>query len=153
MSKHDNVLVVFFSRTGHTKTVAKALAKKLDANLIELLDKKSYKGILGFIKGGYMAYRKKSSPIEKLDISLANYDLVILCSPLWAGSITPAIRFFCNKYPLPQTAWLITCGDLTASVAHLPTPENNIRTIIKIKDKDISNNQYKNSLDEFLAML
>jgi hypothetical protein len=153
MIKNNRTLIVYFSRTGHTEKAANSLAKMIDGDLIEIKDTKNYSGVVGFLRGGFLAYRKKQTIIEKTDINPKEYDIVILCSPLWAGSITPAIRTFCNQFDLPNTAWLITCGDLSATVTNLPIPDTNIRTLIKIKDKDIANNEFEESLREFIAML
>jgi flavodoxin len=43
------VLVVFYSKTGHTREIAQDIAKHLDADLEEITDQKKRTGLLGFI--------------------------------------------------------------------------------------------------------
>jgi len=47
-----NVLIVYYSRSGHTEKVVTKLAEILGADVEKLVDLKNRKGILGFIIGG-----------------------------------------------------------------------------------------------------
>jgi flavodoxin len=89
-------LVVYYSRTGNTKYVAEKIAENLAADTCEVIDKKSRKGRLGFVRGGYESIRKKLTEIE-LSKTVDNYDLLIIGSPVWANGIAPAIRTFINQ--------------------------------------------------------
>lgn len=89
-------LVIYYSRTGNTKFVAEKIADQLNAEASEVLDKKSRKGRLAFVTGGYESKRKKLTEIE-ISKTIDNYDLVIIGSPVWADGITPAIRTFIKK--------------------------------------------------------
>ena len=89
-------LVVYYSRTGNTKFVAEKIAKNLNADLCEILDKKNRKGKLAFLTGGYAALREKLTAIE-VPKSIDDYEFIIIGSPIWAGKITPAIRTFVSK--------------------------------------------------------
>ena len=89
-------LVVYYSRTGNTKYVAEKIAERLAAETCEIFDKKSRKGRLGFVRGGYESIRKKLTEIE-FSKKVDNYDLLIIGSPVWANGITPAIRTFIHQ--------------------------------------------------------
>ena len=89
-------LVVYYSRTGNTKYVAEKIAERLAAETCEIFDKKSRKGRLGFVRGGYESIRKKLTEIE-FSKKVDNYDLLIIGSPVWANGITPAIRTFIRQ--------------------------------------------------------
>ena len=88
-----NTCVAYYSKSGNTKIVAEYLAKKIGADIIKLEDKTSYKGIVGFVKGGMNASRTKKAD---LDIAVYNeiskHDRIILATPVWAGKTTPAIN-------------------------------------------------------------
>ncbi len=73
-------LVVYYSRTGNTRFVAEKIAECLSAELCEVLDKKSRKGRLAFVKGGYTSIRKKLTEIE-VSKTVDNYDFIIIGSP------------------------------------------------------------------------
>lgn len=56
-------LVVFYSRTGNTKKMAKILAKELHADIDEIVDLKNRKGILGYIFSGRDAMKQLKTKI------------------------------------------------------------------------------------------
>ena len=84
--------ILFFSRDGSTKKAATILADRLDAQLIELIEKKPVKG---FIRAGYMALKSKSSPLRDAPWEkCADKDIWILGTPIWAAHGTPAMNSF-----------------------------------------------------------
>ncbi|RLF77290.1 flavodoxin [Thermococci archaeon] len=104
-------LVVFYSRSGTTKRVAQEVAKALNADIDELIDKKSRKGILGFLRAGYDATRGKTTEIE-FEKDPYDYDLVIVGTPIWNGRVTPAIRTYLlwNREKIKNAAFFSTCA-------------------------------------------
>lgn len=88
-----NTCVVYYSKNGNTKTAAEYLAKKLNAKLIELIDKTKYKGVVGFLKGGMKASQNKASILYcSVYDEISKFDRVVLATPVWAGKTTPAIN-------------------------------------------------------------
>ncbi len=57
-------LVVYYSRTGVTGTVAQALAGQLRADIEELRDRKSRRGPLGWLAAGKDATLKRLTDID-----------------------------------------------------------------------------------------
>ena len=104
-------LVVFYSRSRTTKRVAQEVAKALNADIDELIDKKSRKGILGFLRAGYDATRGKTTEIE-FEKDPYDYDLVIVGTPIWNGRVTPAIRTYLlwNREKIKNAAFFSTCA-------------------------------------------
>ena len=90
-------LIVFYSRTGFTKKLALALAAKLQADTEELVDNTSRKGIMGWLKGGRDAVKKFMTVISPAQKDPALYDLVVLGSPVWAGTMAPALRTYLTQ--------------------------------------------------------
>jgi len=105
------ILVAFYSRNGHTNRVAEIIAHALNAELDEIEDKKSRKGIIGFLTAGYDAIRGKTTDI-KFSKNPADYDVVILGSPVWAGRVTPAVKTYLlkNKDNIKKSAFFVTCA-------------------------------------------
>lgn len=91
-------LVVYYSRTGITRTVARYLAEKLDADVEELIDTKNRKGPLGFVIAGKDAALKKLVPIEPPKTKPAEYDLVVIASPVWANTMSSAVRMYLTEH-------------------------------------------------------
>ena len=75
------ILVAYYSRNGHTKKVAEIIADTLNADIDEIKDKKSRKGIIGFLIAGYDATRGKATDIN-FSKNPADYDVVILGGPV-----------------------------------------------------------------------
>ncbi|HRW58643.1 MAG TPA: hypothetical protein P5048_03360 [Chlamydiales bacterium] len=97
------ILIVYYSRTGHVEKVANAMEKALttrgnEVRLIQVKDLQKRQGAIGFIKGGFHAFKEKQTKIECPQIDIQSYDLVFLGTPIWAGKITPAILTFFQKY-------------------------------------------------------
>ncbi len=90
-------LVVYYSRTGCTRKVAEHIAQSLQADLLELKEQANRRGMRGFITGGYDAIRHKRTELMPFDIDLQVYDLIITGSPVWAGTLCPAVRTFLQK--------------------------------------------------------
>jgi len=88
-------LIIYFSRTERTKKVAEYLQNQLNADYEEIVDKKSYKGVIGYIKGIFKA--KSYTEICATRYNPSYYDELIIMSPVWAGTFAPAIRTYIRK--------------------------------------------------------
>lgn len=104
-------LVVFYSRSGTTKRVAQEVAKALNADVDEVIDKKPRNGILGFLIAGYDATKGKTTEIE-FEKDPSGYDLVVIGTPVWNGRVTPAIRTYLlrNREKIKNVAFFSTCA-------------------------------------------
>lgn len=106
------VLVAYYSRDGHTKAVAQEIARQLGADLEEIVDKTSRRGIVGWLLGGRDATKKKDTEIGPLKCDPAAYELVAVGTPIWAWNMTPAVRTYLNnnKGKIKQVAFFCTQG-------------------------------------------
>lgn len=81
-------LIVSYSRTGHTSSIAKQIAAGLEADVEPLQDLHQQSQLAG----GLAALFRRGTPVKPLSHEAGRYDLVILGSPVWAGNLTPAMR-------------------------------------------------------------
>lgn len=85
-------LLLFYSRTGKTRKVmseiGKALSDRYDFETVEVKPKVK----IGFFKGGSMARKGETVEIEELKVNPADYDLVVLGTPVWGGCPPPPIN-------------------------------------------------------------
>jgi len=102
-----NYKVVYFSKTGNSKRVAEKIGSKLACDVIEITDNKNWKGIIGFLKGGYYASTKKDVEI-KVPKNLDDADELIVVSPLWASGVAPAIKSFLKTTTLNKVHLVVT---------------------------------------------
>ena len=106
------ILVAFYSRTGTTKQVCGELAARLGADVEQITDTKSRSGIFGYLGGGRDAMKKIPAVIGPLKYDPAQYDLVIVATPVWAGHVTPAVRTYLAQFKgkIRKAAFLCTMG-------------------------------------------
>lgn len=106
------ILVVYYSRTGHTKKIAEEITKNLNADIDEIIDKKKRKGFFKFLSSGREALKGNLTEIE-FNKKVEDYDLVIIGTPTWAGTIPPAIRTYLSKNKPKNVAFFCTHGGET----------------------------------------
>ncbi|MFA6215110.1 MAG: flavodoxin domain-containing protein [Patescibacteria group bacterium] len=80
-------LVIYYSLTGNTRFIAEQIAQKSGADILELKPE----------RGQGSKSRPKPLPLTK---DLADYDLIILGTPVWGFNFAPAIRTFLNQAKL-----------------------------------------------------
>jgi flavodoxin len=96
----NQVLVVYYSRTGNTRMVAEQIAERFDGDILELKDTKKRTGPFGFTSAGKDALAKNTTVLEPLDIDPDPYAVILIGTPSWFGNITPAVRTFVEEYDL-----------------------------------------------------
>ncbi|MDH3731856.1 MAG: hypothetical protein OES13_12170 [Acidimicrobiia bacterium] len=105
-------LIVYYSRTGLTKKVAEATAADLAADIVRIEDSADRTGALGYLRAGLDALLGRSGSIRPAETDPADYDLVILGSPVWAGRLSTPVRTYIaeNKTALKHVAFFCTEG-------------------------------------------
>jgi len=106
-------LVVYYSRTGNTKSIAEQVAAALGAEVEELKDRKNRHGPIGYMRSGWDAVRKNHADLGPITRNSADYDLVVLSGPVWASAICTPTRTYANnqKDSFKKVAFLCTAGD------------------------------------------
>lgn len=109
-------LVVYYSRTGITRGVARAVAEALDAEVEELIDTKKRAGPLGFAVACKDAAMKKLVPIEPPKYHPADYDLVVVGTPVWAGTMSSAVRAYLTDHGKQIRSAALFCTTHTSGI-------------------------------------
>lgn len=106
------VLVVYFSRTGTTRRAAEAIASVLGGDIEPLLEPRSRRGLLGYLRSGYESLRGKQGTLLPLEHDPAAYERVVIGTPVWNGSVSTPVRTFVleNRGRLPRLAFFATEG-------------------------------------------
>ena len=87
-------LVVYYSRTGKTKSVAEKVAAELEAEIEEIVDLKNRNGRFGFLKAGYDATRGNKTKIKETKNSPSDYNLIVIGTPVWNSRPASAISTY-----------------------------------------------------------
>ena len=80
-------LIVYYSRTGANEKVAKALQEKLGCDIEEIRDTADRSGALGMFRSVIETMFKRSAKIEEMAKRPEDYELVIIGTPVWIGSM------------------------------------------------------------------
>ena len=93
------ILIAYYSRTGTTKTVAEELAEDLGgARLLFIADTANRSGWRGDLRCGLEAALGRAARLVPMELSTADYDLVIVGSPIWMASVSSPARAFLREY-------------------------------------------------------
>jgi len=113
------ILVAFYSRTRKTKLVAKTVSWEINGKLMELQEVKGRNGgARMYTSAGFQAITNKGSKLKPFDSNVAEYELVFIGSPIWAGRVTPAINTFISSVDLQNkrvVAFFTMDGDDSSS--------------------------------------
>lgn len=92
--------VVFYSLSGNTQAAAKEIAEGIGADLIELKLVKPFptEKSKQLALGGMQAMFGMKPAIQELSKKIKKYDVLILGTPIWAGTIAAPVHSFLNKY-------------------------------------------------------
>jgi flavodoxin len=151
------ILVVYYSRTGHTKEIAKEIAEELKADIDEIIDLKNRKGMKGYITGGKDAIEKKLTEI-KFSKEPKNYNLVIVGTPNWAKTMPPAVRTYLERNKnIKQIAFFCTYGNYLGKIFQtIEEVSKKPLATLSIRFKSFSDKAepfYENKLEKFCEEL
>ncbi|CDA34092.1 putative uncharacterized protein [Firmicutes bacterium CAG:536] len=92
--------VVFYSLSGNTQAAAKEIAEGIGADLIELKLVKPFptEKSKQLALGGMQAMFGMKPAIQELSKNIKEYNVLILGTPIWAGTIDSPVHSFLNKY-------------------------------------------------------
>jgi len=90
-------LVVYYSKTGVTRKAAVAISRMLKSDVEEIVDLKDRGGIIGWLTGGRDSTLKNLTEIKRPKKDPTKYKLVIIGTPVWAWTVTPAVRTYMVK--------------------------------------------------------
>ena len=86
-------LFIYYSYTGSGDIVAKKMEEKgYEIRKVETVKSLPKSFFWGMIVGGFQAGMKKKAPLKEFDQDISNYDEVVLGSPIWNGSFSPALN-------------------------------------------------------------
>lgn len=157
-SSRKNCLVVFYSLTGMTQTVAQKIALACDCDIEQVHDLRSRAGLFGYLKSGYEAITKTLPAIKPAMKNPSGYELVILGTPVWIGNISSPMRRYLmqNQGNFKRVATFCTMGgsggnkvldDIALLCGTRPVAQ------LALTEKQIKNNAYFDGVSSFVVSL
>ncbi len=88
------ILVAYYSFEGFTKQIAETMATHINADILEIHPKKEIKskGFGKYVWGGSQVMMGKKPKLCPFDKQIDDYDIILIGSPIWAGTYTPPIK-------------------------------------------------------------
>ncbi|KYH36079.1 MAG: hypothetical protein AYL29_015640 [Candidatus Bathyarchaeota archaeon B24] len=151
------VLVAYYSRTGNTRRVAEAIAKSLEAEVEDIRDYENRLGVIGFLRSGYEALRRRPAAIQPVKKNPEEYDVVVIGSPVWAGSLSSPVRAYLTMHghKIKEVALFTTYGISEGRIFRQMEellPKKPIAEI-SIREGEIRSGEYLKKIEKFIGVL
>ncbi len=104
------LLVLFFSYDGHNEKIADFIVKEFGADVqrIEMV-KKIPTGFFKYFIGGMMSALGIKPKIKPLEKNPENYDIIIMCSPVWASNFAAPFNSVVSSYNFKDKKIVLFC--------------------------------------------
>ena len=118
-------LVLYYSQTSNTKTVAQEIATRLGADIEEIVPVKPYDGDFQATIARCMKEREEgiTPEIKPVAADIAKYDVIFIGYPIWFGTFAPPVAAFLDQVDLSGKKIVPFCtfgsGGLESSVKDL----------------------------------
>lgn len=146
-------LIAFYSRTGNTRKVAEELAAALKADIDEIIDRKDRRGIIGWLKSGRDAMRRTETLIRtRKDPS--KYGLVVIGTPIWAGTMASAVRTYLSKNKFRKVAFFCTFGGRQGNaLMEMEKLSRKPLAVLELRAHEIGNPESEKTIKNFCKRL
>ena len=127
----EKVLVLYYSQTSNTKTVAQEIANKLGADIEEIVPVKPYDGDFQATIERCNQEREQGivPEINAIAANLDDYSTIFIGYPVWFGTYAPPVAAFLDKVDLSGKKIVPFCtfgsGGLDSSVKDLTKKQPN----------------------------
>lgn len=103
--------VIYYSLSGNTELIAKAISDEIGAKLVKIQPKKEIKskGLLKYLWVGKQVLMKETPDIDDISEKFDDYDLIIIGTPVWAYTFSPPIRGFFSKVSITNKKIALFC--------------------------------------------
>lgn len=87
-------LILYYSYSGNTKKIAEMIQSKIGGDMLEITTKTPYTGSYNdVVEQGHTEVKKGFKPeITPENISIADYDTIVLGTPVWWYTYAPAVN-------------------------------------------------------------
>ncbi|HHS49917.1 MAG TPA: hypothetical protein ENN07_02260 [candidate division Zixibacteria bacterium] len=152
------ILVVYYSRTGVTETVAKNLAERLGAEIEAIAEERDRNGAVQYMLAGKEALMESLPPINPPTEDPANFDLVVLGTPVWAFKMASPMRSYLamNEGKFREVALFCThrgSGGKGTFESFEKVLDIQPVAVVDFHEKSVRSGEFSGNIDEFLERL
>lgn len=151
-------LVVYFSRSGNTESVAERIAERTDADVFEIVTvqdyPEDYNELLDFARNEQRenARPELATHIENMDV----YDVIFLGYPNWWGDMPMPLYSFLDEYDLSGKTIMpfVTSGgsgfSRTIRAIENAEPEATVLEGLSIRDRRVNDSSTDRAIEEWI---
>ena len=113
------VLIVYYSRTGDTESMASCLARASGADLEPLVATSNGQGLFAYLSSHFGQVLGQEARIQPPKHSPKDYDIVLLGTPICGATLSSPVRTYLSQCAgiLPEVAFFVTGDDRGAERA------------------------------------
>jgi flavodoxin len=152
-------LIVYYSRSGHTRKIAHELIERCNADSeeIALVDEPGT-GMLGYLSAGWSALTRKEAKLKPTRKNPRNYDVVILGTPVWNYALSPPVRAYAKQHAheFKKVAFFCTeggSGDQKAFAQLAQACGKQPIATLAVTEKELPAQAHRAALDKFVEQL
>lgn len=150
-------LIVYHSRSGHTRRVAQALARRLHADLEEIRIVQPLEGWLGYLMCAIESLAALTPALRPGRHQPSNYALVVVGTPVWFWNVSSPVRSWLEAHRLThRLAFFCTMGGSGAARAFATMAELAGRppqATLALTEDEVARGAYAPKLDAFAKQL
>jgi len=112
-------LIAYYSMSGHTRTIANELREATGADVEEIVEPHPRHGFGGMVRAMVDAVARRKPPISPPTHDPADYDVVAIGGPVWAGRMASPVRTYAQQFggKVPHIVFFCTEGGRGADTA------------------------------------
>jgi flavodoxin len=154
----SRTLVAYYSMSGHTRQVADEIRDVTGADLEEISEPHQRRGVGGLMRALFDSVARRTPAITGASHDPADYDLLVLGGPVWAGRMAAPVRTYAKRYGTRATRVAFFCtegsngaetafGDLQSLCEHPP------EATLVVDAAHLPTVEHRAALDSFAASL
>jgi flavodoxin len=157
-SQTMRTLVVYYSLSGATRTLAQAIAHEIGADLEEIRCGRYRLGPWGYLRAAYDSLVGRLPAIEAPQRRPADYDLVLIGAPIWTAHPATPVRSWLRSYggAIRKAGFFVTLGGAPADKTFREIGALAGRAplaTLAVRDKDVKAGNVRAAVESFVAAL
>jgi flavodoxin len=115
----NRTLIVYYSRTGTTRELARAIRDELGCDIDRIADRTKRRGAIGWVRSLVDAVLQRSTHLQTMSTLASDYDLVIVGTPVWNGGVATPVRTYleANHDRIRRVAFFCTSSGIGSTRA------------------------------------
>ncbi|MFC5525435.1 flavodoxin family protein [Rhodanobacter ginsengisoli] len=151
-------LVAYYSMTGNTRRIVDEVVGALHADAEEIREPHPRHGLGGVLRALFDAITRREPPIEPGRYDPADYDLLVLSGPIWAGRLAAPVRSYARQHAgkARRIAFVCTEGGRGGEQAFAELSSLCGRTpdaTLEVTAEQIRNASYREAVQRFASSL